>query len=108
MGPELCVRPGGDGTVVSVSGDVDICTASPLEDVLLRTMHERGPRLLLDLSGVSFMDCAGLRAIMTTRRRAELRGGSVRLIAVSAAVRRIVDLAGARDSFPVQDPVSLA
>ena len=108
MGLVLCVGPAGDGTVVSVSGDVDICTVTALEDVLRRTMRERSPRLLLDLSEVSFMDCAGLRAIVMIRRHAQLRGGSVRLIAVSAAVRRIVDLAGARDLFPVHDPVSLA
>jgi anti-anti-sigma regulatory factor len=29
---------------------------------------------MLDVSGVSFMDCAGLRALLLTRRRAEMRG----------------------------------
>jgi hypothetical protein len=54
------------------------------------------------VSGVSFMDCAGLRALLTTRRRAELRGGFMRLIAVSRAVRRIIELTGAHEALAVE------
>ena len=54
---------------------------------------------MLDVSGVSFMDCAGLRAVLATRRRAEMRGGFLRLIATSAAVRRIIELTGAHEAF---------
>ena len=47
------------------------------------------------------MDCAGLRALLMTRRLAAMRGGSVCLIAESPAVHRIIDLLGVRDVFPV-------
>jgi anti-anti-sigma factor len=95
----LGVRPGDDGTVVAVSGEVDVCTEAALQQALLLIMREHGARLLLDVSGVSFMDCAGLRALQTTRRRAELHGGFMRLIAVSRAVRRIIELTGAHEAF---------
>jgi anti-anti-sigma factor len=81
MGLALCIRPGDDDIIVTVSGEVDVGTEGPLQQVLLRIMRERSARLMLDLSGVSFMDRVGLRAILTTRRRAELHGGFVRLIA---------------------------
>lgn len=96
----LCARPRDDGIIVTVSGEVDFCTEGLLQQALLRIMRERSARLLLDLSGVSFMDCAGLRALLTTRRRAELRGGSMRLIAASRAVRRIIELTGAHEALP--------
>jgi anti-anti-sigma factor len=70
--------------------------------VLLRIMCERSARIFLDVSGVSFMDCAGLRALLTTGRRAELRGGCMRLIATSAAVRRIIELTGAHEALAVE------
>ena len=44
----------------------------------------------------------GLRALLTTRRRAELRGGFMRLIAVSRAVRRIIELTGAHEALAVE------
>jgi anti-anti-sigma factor len=56
----------------------------------------------VDVSGVSFMDCAGLRALLATRRRAELRGGFIRLIATSAAVRRVIELTGAHEALATE------
>ena len=94
MSVTLCVRPGDGGTIVAISGEVDVCT-----EARLPIIRERGPRLMLDVSGVSFMDCAGLRALLATRRRAELRGGFMRLIAASAAVRRITELTGTHEAL---------
>ena len=99
MGVTLCVRPGDGGTIVAISGEVDVCTEAPLQQALLRIIRERSARLMLDVSGISFMDCAGLRALLTTRRRAELRGGFMRLIATSAAIRRIIELTGAHEAL---------
>jgi anti-anti-sigma factor len=98
----LSVRPCDDSIIVAVSGEVDVCTEGPLQQVLLRIMRERSARIFLDVSGVWFMDCAGLRALLTTRRRTELRGGCMRLIATSAAVRRIIELTGAHEALAVE------
>jgi anti-anti-sigma factor len=70
MGVALCVRLGDGGAIVAISGEVDVCTEAPLQQALLRIIRERSARLMLDLSGVSFMDCAGLRALLATQRRA--------------------------------------
>ncbi len=102
MGVTLCVRLGDGGTIVAISGEVDVCTEAPLQQALLRIIRECSARLMLDLSGVSFMDCAGLRALLATRRRAELRGGCLRLIAASAAVRRIIELTGAQEALAME------
>jgi anti-anti-sigma factor len=99
MGVTLYVRP---GTIVAVSGEVDVCTKAQLQQALLPIIRERSGRLMLDLSGVSFMDCAGLRGLLATRRQAELRGGCMRLIAASAAVRRIIELTGAHEALAME------
>jgi anti-sigma B factor antagonist len=98
----LCVRPGGSGAVVLIEGEIDVCVADRLQELLLRITRAHGPRLLLDLSGVSFMDCAGLRALVLTLRHAELCGCSMHLIAASAMVRKIITLTGAEDALPVR------
>jgi anti-anti-sigma factor len=107
MGLTLSVHPDNRYTIVRVGGEIDISIADPLQEGLLRIMRAHTARLLLDLSGVSFMDCAGVQALALTRRRAELRGGSMQLIAESSAVRRIINLTGQRDVFPVREPAPL-
>jgi anti-sigma B factor antagonist len=104
MGLTLSVRTDHRDTIVRIGGEIDVYEADPLQVCLLQIMRAHTARLLLDLSDVSFMDCAGLRALELTRRRAELRGGSMDLIAASAAVQRILDLTGQRDEVPVCEP----
>ena len=106
MALTLHVCPGDSGAVVWASGDVDTNVAETFQDIMLAVMRRHSPLLLLDLSGVLFMDCAGLRALLLTQRRPGLRGGSVSLIAESPAVRRIIDLLGVRDVFPVCERLS--
>ena len=106
MALTLHICPGDNGAVVWASGDVDTNAAETFQDMMQSVMRRHSASLLLDLSGVSFMDCAGLRALLLTQRRAGMRGGSVSLIAESPAVRRIIDLLGVRDAFPVRERFS--
>jgi anti-anti-sigma factor len=98
----LNVRPGDGPTTVAVAGEVDVCNECALQHALLQIMREHGARLLLDLSGVSFIDCAGLQALLLTQRRAELRGGFMRLTSTSAWVRRIIDLTGTGEALAAE------
>ena len=77
MALTLHVCPGDSSAVVWVIGDVDTNAAEVFRDMMLRVMRRHSPSLLLDLSGVSFMDCAGLRALLLTRRLAGMRGVTV-------------------------------
>jgi anti-anti-sigma factor len=103
MGLTLCVCPDDHGTIVRIGGEIDAFVEEPLGDCLLQVMRAHTARLLLDLSAVTFFDCAGLRTLMQTRRRAELRNGAADLIDASASVKRIIDLAGLHDVFPVRE-----
>src|SRR5258708_29725761 len=77
MALTLHVCPEDSGAVLWASGDVDTDVAETFQDIMLSVMRRHSPSLLLDLSGVSFMDCAGLRALLLTQRRAGMRGWPV-------------------------------
>ncbi|SNT63829.1 anti-anti-sigma factor [Streptosporangium subroseum] len=85
--------------VITVRGELDIigkpllCTRI---DDALRTGD--GP-LVIDLSGVSFIDAQGLSALMVSRRHATELNRSLTLAGVSAAVRRLLQLTNLEDSF---------
>jgi len=50
--------------VVQIRGAIDIQSAPPLRDELLRVMRRYGPQLALDLAGVTFLDCAGVNMLL--------------------------------------------
>jgi anti-anti-sigma factor len=71
---------------------------------LLHFLRISGTCLLADLSGVAFIDCAGLRMLITTCRTAELHASALRFTNPSPPVRRLADLTGLRDALPLTAP----
>ena len=96
---DLSTRPLGDRAVVSVGGEIDLETASQLTEHALDALHHVSPRIVLDISGVTFMDSTGLKVLVTIERRAQLAGGSFVLVGASPPVLRILALTGLDQVF---------
>ena len=84
-----------DAIVIYVSGDVDVAAVARLRDVLEPNM---GPQqtIVLDLSGVEFMDSASLRYLVQARGNLTADGGSLKLRNPSLAAHRLLTLAKAQ------------
>jgi anti-anti-sigma factor len=87
--PDVSIQP---GPVLAISGEIDIQSGPQLRDQLLGIIRRHGTRLALDLSCVTFIDCAGINILLATRRRAQLKGGSLRVLRALPRVRRIFAL----------------
>ena len=59
--------------VVSVMGEVDRATARALEQTLLEVADDQAGEMIVDLSGCSFLDTSGLRALLAARERSSRR-----------------------------------
>lgn len=55
--------------VVDVSGELDMLTAPQLSSAIGQASRERPPVLVVDLSKVGFLDCAGMNALLTAHER---------------------------------------
>ena len=75
----------------TIRHDVDVATA-PDVAAYLRQLVRPGSRVVLDMSEVTFMDCAGLSEILAAYRRAAEGGGWVRLASVQRGPRRVIEL----------------
>ena len=74
-----------------VTGELCVASGDVLETAIERFRAEIGGEVAVDLSGVSFMDAAGLSAVVRGFKRAG-EGAELRLVAVSTPVQRIVEL----------------
>jgi anti-anti-sigma factor len=61
--------------------------------------------LVVDVRGVTFMDCAGVRVLLTARKQVEAAGGRLVLAGPSSAVSRLLELTGLSEALPVLDYV---
>jgi anti-anti-sigma factor len=71
-----------EGRLVTVTGELDVCGARRLD------AHAAN---VLDLSGVTFMDCAGIAALLRARDRAHARGEELVFAGISEPVARVLD-----------------
>ena len=101
MNLSMCVRRRDDHALVSVEGDVDINSAPRLQQRLTHLLEESEPCLLVDLSGVTFIDCFATRLLAETCRRAEGRPCSIRFVSLSKPVERLAELTGLAGELPV-------
>jgi anti-anti-sigma factor len=96
----LSIQTTGDdrqATVVAV-GEIDLAVADRLWHELDRELTA-GRTVVLDCSGVDFLDSMGLRALIKATQKADKVGARFHLAAPSATVHRILDLAGVADVF---------
>lgn len=91
--------------VVTVSGEVDSATAPDLEETLQGLIASGKKNLVINLSGVSFMSSAGLKALigaqMKTRRL--IAPGDVVLSEVPPYLQETLELVGFHHVFKFCD-----
>ncbi|HLF98891.1 MAG TPA: STAS domain-containing protein [Acidimicrobiia bacterium] len=98
------------GAVVWVRGEHDISTVGALTDTLARAIAFDSTEVVVDLSGVQFMDAATVSVIVRTREYLRERQRALVLRSPSTSAKRIFDLCELSDLFDVSPdaPTSLA
>lgn len=82
---------GDDAPVVHVRGELDLLVA---ERVRWMLSASRASIVVADLSELSFLDAAGLRALCSAKGDARRRGIRLRLVGACGIVRRVFELCG--------------
>jgi anti-sigma B factor antagonist len=100
--------PPGGRTVVSLHDGLDLAAAPALRERLIDVLRRSADLLILDLSHVPSCDAAGLAVLIGTQRRARLRGITMRLVAPSLPVRKVMRSTGLDRSFTICPDLSKA
>lgn len=79
-------------TVVWARGEIDLATAPDLRQALAEAVDRPGPRLVVDLTAVTFMDSSGLNLLLGAWRATQAFGGDIRLVGACNGVRRVIDI----------------
>ena len=80
-----------DHLLVSPDGEVDASTCGQLGEVLRTAVRdETGGHVVLDLSGVAFMDSSGLGVLLNAHRRMTRARRKLHLVVPDGPVRRLL------------------
>jgi len=86
--------------MVAVAGEVDIATVSRLRERLFE-LAASGRTLVVDLDQVSFIDSAGLAALVGTAKRAAAHGASLQVVCARPRTRQLFRLTGLDGRVPL-------
>jgi anti-sigma B factor antagonist len=78
--------------VLAVHGDADMNGAEELEARLMEVIDEGPSVLVLDLSGVTFLDSTILAVLLHGLKRLEATGGRLRIVTSRPQIRRTFEL----------------
>lgn len=81
--------------IIAVSGELDMSNAGALQAIVASVAAERPERVIFDLSGVRFIDSAGIAVLLVCGERVP----EVHLRKPSQAVRRVIELTGLTDAL---------
>ncbi len=87
-------------SVVAVRGEVDLHTAPKVQYAIERAAQTNGA-VVVDMSGVAFMDSTALSALVRSKDSLQQKEISLRLAAPSMAVERIFSVTGFEDYFDI-------
>ena len=89
-------------TVATLFGELDSRTA-PVVQEQLAAMPRPQARVLLDMSGVSYISSAGLRALLMLYRQMAANNGQVALVGLAESIQDVMSVTGFLEFFAAYD-----
>ena len=89
---EHSVREEAGAVVASLSGDVDLESSPRARELLLGLVRD-GRRVLVDLSGVGYIDSSGVASLIEAFQLAKRGGTGFALVAPTPSALRVLQLA---------------
>lgn len=89
--------------VLEIKGEVDAYTSQDLNKTLADVLGDGYHQIVVELSQMTFISSAGIRALLYAQREAVQLGGEVRLVGPTDQVRRIFEIAGFFELFQITD-----
>jgi anti-anti-sigma factor len=85
------VRP---AAVVSLRGEIDLASVGQVERLLSEAGRHDGGPVVVDMTGVTFLDCRGLSVLLSAQSQLADAGTVMLLAGVPPAVERLMRLVG--------------
>ncbi len=91
-----------DGVVViTVAGELDLYTAPRLKENLLVALEDDVLKVVVDMTGVHFIDSSALGVLIGGVKRLKPRGGRLVLVSVDENVNWILQITGLNSVFDI-------
>mgnify|MGYP005671206887 CR=1 FL=1 len=82
-----------DSTIISLDGDVDTIESNTLRNQLKQILESSSSRIVIDLSGVKYMDSSGIATLIEALQLCKQNSKQFVICGLQDGVRSIIELA---------------
>jgi anti-sigma B factor antagonist len=97
---DITVRDERGCVIAAITGEIDISNVAQLRERLYE-LADNGGTLIVDLNRVTFIDSAGLGALVGTARRVAKHGGSLHAVCSQPQPRKLLWMTGVDRRIPL-------
>ena len=86
-----------------ITGDIDINSSPDIRKSFEKCVNAKAMKVLVNLSGVSYVDSSGLATLVEMLKRTRAYGGKLRLAGLAAKVRSLFEITKLEKLFEIYD-----
>ncbi len=98
----------GDQVVVQVAGEIDVYTAASLREKLAELIDADHTDVVVDLTGVTFMDSTGLGVLVGALKKVRGYGGRLQLVIDQEKVIKVFRITALTQVFTIHETLDAA
>lgn len=87
--------------VIALSGEADVYTSPRIKQEMVDLLNNGTSKLVVDLSGVEYLDSTGLGVLIGGLKRARERDGDLKVICDNMRILRIFEITGLTKIFDI-------
>jgi anti-sigma B factor antagonist len=94
--------------IVSITGDIDLESSPKLREFLKPKAAQKTPKLLLDFSGVNYIDSSGLATLIEYFQAVQGFSGKLALASLSPRVKNVFEIVRLEQIFSLHPDIPSA
>lgn len=102
---EVTTRTEQGFTIVTVKGEVDLYSSPRMREALMTSASRKKPQVIVDLSGVTYMDSSGIATLVEALKLTRKQSGRLVIAGLSDRVREVFELARLESVFELSPSV---
>jgi len=101
---EIAVRPAAGGTILDITGDIDLAHSPAVRKALLQEIKEKKtPKVYLNLAKVRYIDSSGIASLVEGLKASRDLGSRLVLYGLSKSVREVMELSRLQKIFEIHE-----
>ena len=101
---QIAARPATGGTILDITGDIDLAHSPAMRKALLQEIKEKKTlKVFLNLEKVRYIDSSGIASLVEGLKASRDQGSRLILYGLSKTVREVMELSRLQKIFEIHD-----